>query len=320
VDNKKLYLSLIFTIIALVGLMQGSVLAQTPAESMFFPETGHWVVNEFWEKYTSVPNGRELFGLPITEQFLDQASGLYVQYFEKTRFELHPDEIPDLRVQLSPIGLYLYTPGEKLTIPPNFPSCRYFRETGHQVCYAFLDFFEDNGGTAQFGYPISDFEIHDGWISQYFQRARFEWHPENNQGERVVLADLGVSYFEFKHEDRRLLQPNLEEDNIPKTPVSSLQVHAFVSKPVLPLENSEQKLYVIVYDQYFNPVENAIISYVIHLPTGEDVKGNLEVTDANGLSAKDIQFSTLKSGTATITVTITYLTLQEQTQTSFQLW
>jgi hypothetical protein len=309
--------ALLVTLILLTGFIGIPVWAQTGG-SEFFPETGHWVSNEFLDKYYSVPNGHALFGEPITEAFIDERTGILVQYFENARFEFHPDAVPDLQVQLSNLGDFLYIPGEALTIPPNFPSCRNFQETGYQVCYAFLDFFEANGGVTQFGYPISNFEIHDGWISQYFQRARFEWHPELPAGEQVALAQLGVRFFQFNNEDPALLQPNENADIIRE--VDSLQAYAFVSKPVIPLGQNEQTLYVIVYDQAFNPVENGIVSYVITFPDGKIIEGNMPGTNTRGLSIKEIMIDEQSTGTVEISVIVTFRILQKHTLTSFQLW
>jgi hypothetical protein len=296
--------------------MRSFVAAQESAE--FFPETGHWVSDEFLAKYNSVANSQRLFGLPITDAFRDEETGLLIQYFEKTRFELHPDAPADLQVQLTPIGEYLYQPGEPLAAPPNFPSCRYFTETDHKVCYAFLDFFEDHGGVAQFGYPISGFEIHDGWISQYFQRARFEWHPELPAGEQVVLADLGIRFFQFRGENPALLQPNTS-DAIPLQTITSLQAHAFASKPVTPT-SSEQSFHVIVFDQSFHPVENASVTLVIHLPGREPVSVEARPTNGIGWSLHQITFEDAQPGTANVTVTVSYEDIVKKTRTSFQIW
>lgn len=303
--------------IHLVLLPGGIVTAQTSG-SQFFSETGHWVSNAFLEKYNSVPNPRDLFGFPITDQFRDETSGLTLQYFQKARFQLHPQAPPDLRVQLSPLGEFLYESGKKVEIPSTFPSCRQFPQTGYQVCYAFLAFFESNGGISQFGYPISGLESHDGWFVQYFQRARFEWHPERSPGEKVMLSNLGTSFFQFNNENPSLLKPKLN-DNLPIQPVSNLHVYAFVEKPISSVRGN-QALYVIVYDQNYHPVEDAFASFIINLPNGESIEGKMDETDSRGISSIQFPIVSDKAGTAEITVTITLGALQKITQTSFQLW
>lgn len=311
------WLILLITVaVLLLGSMKGFVAAQE--ESVFFPETGHWVSGDFLTKYNSVANSQALFGLPITDAFRDEEAGLLIQYFEKARFELHPNAPADLQVQLTPIGEYLYQPGEPLSTPPNFPSCRYFAETDHKVCYAFLDFFEEHGGVPQFGYPISGFEVHDGWISQYFQHTRFEWHPELPAGEQVVLADVGIRFFEFKGENPALLQPNTS-DAIPLQTITNLQVHAFVSKPVT-APSSEQSFHVIVFDQGFHPVENATVKLDIELPGRTPVSVETEPTNTDGLSSHQITFEEAQPGTANVSVWVEYDGIVKKTRTSFQIW
>ncbi len=57
------------------------------------------------------------------------------------------------------------------------PGCLYFPETGHNVCAGFRAFWEHFGGLAIFGYPLTEEFVENGRTVQYFERARFEWHP-----------------------------------------------------------------------------------------------------------------------------------------------
>jgi len=64
------------------------------------------------------------------------------------------------------------------------PDRVYFPETGHSLAYGFKRYWEERGGLAAFGFPISEeFSERDpvtGIVHtvQYFERARFEYHPE----------------------------------------------------------------------------------------------------------------------------------------------
>jgi hypothetical protein len=119
-------------------------------EPVYFAETGHWVMGDFLKTYQNTPDPEKIYGFPITEAFQDQTIGFIVQYFQHARFERHPENPPELRVIVSPLGEYLYSPEKPLPLPDNFPACQEFPETGFQVCYAFLDFFKENGGAAAF--------------------------------------------------------------------------------------------------------------------------------------------------------------------------
>ena len=69
-------------------------------------------------------------------------------------------------------------------------------ETQRCVAEPFLSYWRNNGGLAQQGYPVSDqfAEVSptngQTYQVQYFERARFEYHPENAGTPYVVLLGL----------------------------------------------------------------------------------------------------------------------------------
>ncbi len=78
---------------------------------------------------------------------------------------------------------------------------RFFPETGHNMGGRFLAYWEQHDGLAQFGYPITD-ERTDGladgspsghlYTTQYFERARLEYHPEHaGTPYEVLLGQFG---------------------------------------------------------------------------------------------------------------------------------
>jgi len=69
---------------------------------------------------------------------------------------------------------------------------RYYGATQRYVGYGFRKFFDDNGGIDQFGLPITDEFERKGVTSQYFQRARLEFHPE--LGGVVTRANVGREF------------------------------------------------------------------------------------------------------------------------------
>ncbi|HWQ13481.1 MAG TPA: hypothetical protein VNL77_11810 [Roseiflexaceae bacterium] len=81
-------------------------------------------------------------------------------------------------------------------IAPPRAGCRHFPETGHNLCGAFLRYWQANGGLAVFGYPISEefaeLNRQDGntYTVQYFERNRFEYHPELAGTRYEVLLGL----------------------------------------------------------------------------------------------------------------------------------
>jgi hypothetical protein len=79
--------------------------------------------------------------------------------------------------------------------------CDFFDDSGHYVCDEFLEFYVERGGLEIFGYPLT--EAYDdprlGLRVQYFQRARMEWHPDNEIPHRLQLGllvdELGYSSY-----------------------------------------------------------------------------------------------------------------------------
>jgi hypothetical protein len=73
----------------------------------------------------------------------------------------------------------------------------YFEQTGKHVGGAFWRFWRERGGLAIFGYPLTgerDELCEDGQVHtvQYFERAVFEWHPNNQPPHQVLLRRLGA--------------------------------------------------------------------------------------------------------------------------------
>ncbi|NJL34728.1 MAG: hypothetical protein HC893_13845 [Chloroflexaceae bacterium] len=78
--------------------------------------------------------------------------------------------------------------------------CRYFSETKHSLCEPFLSYWNNNGGLARFGFPITEpfEETISGWTGrvQYFERRRMEHHTENRGTPyEVQLGLLGRDVF-----------------------------------------------------------------------------------------------------------------------------
>ena len=70
----------------------------------------------------------------------------------------------------------LTRPVPDLNLPEN--QSIYFPETGHNVIFGFKKYFESRGGVEAFGLPLTEEFIEGGLTVQYFERARFEYHPE----------------------------------------------------------------------------------------------------------------------------------------------
>jgi len=161
--------------------------------SHFFPETGHNVGGAFLSFYHRA-GGLDSFGFPRTEELLED--GRTVQYFQRAKFEYHVDKVgTPYDVQLALLGDTLTTPHRPFPAAALFTSSVdhvYFPETGHGLHYGFLNYWRNRGGLDVFGYPISEELQEGGYTVQYFQRARFEYHPEHaGTAYEVQLGLLG---------------------------------------------------------------------------------------------------------------------------------
>src|SRR6476469_6708434 len=196
--------------IFLPTLLTAATAAYSQVGSRTFPETGHTIKGDFLQYWDS-HGGLAQQGYPITEE-LQEASDTdgntyTVQYFERAVFELHPENQPPSNVLLSLLGVFLYRQKYDTTGAPNQQpnldtGSQLFTQTGHRLGGKFLDYWNSHGGLAQQGYPISDEFTEqsdlDGktYLVQYFERAVFEYHPENQAPYAVLLSQLGT--FRYK--------------------------------------------------------------------------------------------------------------------------
>ncbi|MDP9374992.1 MAG: peptidoglycan hydrolase, partial [Chloroflexota bacterium] len=140
------------------------------------------------------------------------------QYFERQRFEYHPEKAGTPYVVL--LGLLGKSDAQRRGLTNTAPfqplpagttgdaNCDFVPETGHRLCWGFRNYWRGHGlefgdpgvsyreALALFGYPISEeFRMvkEDGreYTVQYFERARFEWHPQNAAPYDILLGLLG---------------------------------------------------------------------------------------------------------------------------------
>lgn len=306
----------ITTLLVLVILLTpwGSVQAQS-ADAQFFPETGHYIKGEFLQFYKTAKDPKLVYGYPITEQMTSK-DGKTVQYFQRARFEINTNLPGNSRIQLTSVGQATYKQGSQLNLG-NSAGCQLF-PTGYSVCFEFLGFFKANGGTTQFGNPISPIEFHNDIIVQYFEKARFEWRADRPQDQRVVVTDLGRVYFDQLGEDVAQLKPVSPQDAT-INPVLSVKVKAFVQRSVT-LSSGQQSVYVIVQSQTSQAIKDANGKIVIYWPDGK-IEEYFFVTNESGISTTSFSFSNQKRGELVpIDVIVIYQGLSGSTTTSFRIW
>jgi spore germination protein len=157
-----------------------------------------------------------VFGYPMSEENQernrDTGQTYTTQYFERQRFELHPENAgTPYEVLLGRLGAQEAEQRGLLSSAPfllvvNSPSpdgsCSYFPATQHWACGRFRLYWQNHGlefgepsfsfreSLALFGAPISEpfVDPASGFTTQYFERARFEYHLENRPPYAVPLS------------------------------------------------------------------------------------------------------------------------------------
>jgi hypothetical protein len=231
--GKVEYMRSYSRLVAIFGLLIatcGASAVRAQEEQRCFDETSFCIAGrfrEFWE----TNGGLKTFGFPLTEQREETVEGqrYQAQWFERARFELHPENEPPYDVLLGRIGAdVLERQGRNwFLFPRSDPraGCRFFAQTGHSVCGEIWQAwraggleFDGSPGTSEdeslalFGLPLSDEtrETIEGkeYTVQWFERARFELHPENEPPYNVLLGRLGFEY--LSDQSPRLPQAHLD--------------------------------------------------------------------------------------------------------------
>ena len=206
-------LPLLVLAIAALALFAPTRSADAQTAQRCFAETGFCIsgrIQEFWEKNGGLP----VFGFPIGPQQEETIEGkkFQVQRFERNRLELHPENARPYDVLLGRLGAdQLAARGidwqQYPKADPNTP--HYFAQTGQAIAPEFWGYWSSHGlefdgrsgksfeeSLALFGLPLSPAMMEksrtDGgtYLTQYFERARFEYHPENAGTPYVVLLGL----------------------------------------------------------------------------------------------------------------------------------
>ncbi len=193
-------------VLILLAALSFAVSPADATNTLFFQETGQAIRGRFLE-YWQAHGGLQQFGYPISPFMEDtgEAGSRYVQYFERARFELHPEKARPHDVLLGRLGVTnLAARGiDWHTFPQASATtgCRFFPETSHNLCEPFLPVWSQRGNLAVFGLPLS--EAHqetsptDGqtYLVQYFERNRFEHHPGQSEPFSVQLGLLGSDLY-----------------------------------------------------------------------------------------------------------------------------
>jgi hypothetical protein len=195
-----------------------------------FAETGYTVSGRFWDVWQggrAYADSLYINGFPIGDKHdeisLNDGKIYKVQWFERARYEEHPENQAPYDVLLGLLGSQAAlgrhdAPFQTFADPHN--GLQWFAPSGHTLGdtteggQAIAAFWTQQGGLQQFGYPLSQpfMEVTTStdpafagksFLVQYFERQRIEWHPEN-KGTRyaILLGRLGA-----EQKDKGAAQP-----------------------------------------------------------------------------------------------------------------
>ncbi|HST04539.1 MAG TPA: thermonuclease family protein [Chloroflexia bacterium] len=209
-DAPKRFVPIAFLL--LLPLITSFQNARAQADQVTFPETDKTLAGGFLA-YWQQNGGLAQFGFPISDEISEksQTDGkvYVVQYLERAVFEYHPEnQAPnDILLQLLGVARYsaTYPTGAPAQIPNQQAGSIFVPETGHRIGSTFYQYWLSHGGLRQQGYPISD-EFSEvsalngqPYTVQYFERAVFEFHPENPDPNKVLLSQLGTFVYSSRY-------------------------------------------------------------------------------------------------------------------------
>ena len=207
----------IMLFLTLLALALSAPLPAQAATKICFKEVSNCIEGRFAE-YWRQNGGLAIFGFPLNAAHQEQVEGqsYLVQLFERNRFELHAEKQRPYDVllgrlgdeRLRQIGRNWQNDPKVSTAPGDL--CFLSKPTGHVTCGDFFLYFRTHGlefdgkqgfseaeSIALFGLPITEAAQENGsdgkmYLTQWFERARFEFHPELPEPYKVLLGRLGA--------------------------------------------------------------------------------------------------------------------------------
>ena len=214
-------------------------IAARPTPTRRYQETGHILEGRF-QHWWDGTGGLPVYGFPLNDDHLEQtADGAYVtQVFERNRFEYHPENQAPYDVLLGRLGderlrqLGRDWRDEFVFRPISRDRGCIAAMTGglqFELCEPFLTPYRTHGleldgeagfswdeSLALFGLPLTQASLETNSsgqrvLTQWFERARFEHHPNNPAPHRVLLGRLGFEVYNlepytFDDEDRNFIR------------------------------------------------------------------------------------------------------------------
>lgn len=161
----------------------------------YFVRSGHNLSEPFLTPWRQA-GGEEVLGIPLSESYFVDDSGLIEQVFEGIVLVSDPTSG---EVQGKPLGNArvnaLARPAlrrARAGCDPVEPWCQFFPETGHSLANELATFWNDGGGQVVFGLPVAEPERSGSTVTQVFEKVVLNLDSDGT----ITAATIGVDIVE----------------------------------------------------------------------------------------------------------------------------
>ncbi len=299
------FAGILFGVALLLALTWGEAATQQGLDVVYL--NGHSIQGDFLGYYNQLSNADLVMGPPLTEAFTDPATGARLQYFARALLIFQNGQVTRI-----PLGERFVNTVLGDLVDQDYTRCELINT--FWVCGDFLAFYNQYGGAAVLGLPISLLRLEGGRYVQYFEFSRFVWEPTGQSlDQRVQLSDLGMQLFYLEREDpARLLSIFYGGEPAYQQLFQAEQIFVVAyPKTTTALAGTFQQIYVIVLDDGRVPVANGSISIQATYPSGETFAWQ-GFTDANGIAVVEVPPPTVLPAEGRVTVQVAALALHLQ--------
>jgi hypothetical protein len=170
-------------------------LALQPGESAFGMEVDQVVLPDIvrerpFAQALERHGGEAVLGQPLTDPYVAEDGDLEQVY---ERAIVHAERPGSRTVRFRPAGLDLWSAS-----PPVAESKEdgtlYVRATGHNILYAFADFYREHDGAALLGDPLEEVRVEGNGLAQRFENGELVYRYDLPPELAVQLAPIGQRY------------------------------------------------------------------------------------------------------------------------------
>jgi hypothetical protein len=236
--------------------------------------------------------GERLLGAPLTGSYLAPDGSLEQIYQRAVVFS--PSHNPvDLRFRR--LGEML-GPADPPVLPSYERGSTYFPETGHNVAWAFADFYAAMQGDLLLGLPLEEAHLEGDMLVQRFQNGILEYHYDLPAMLATQLASLGDLYLASLPADA------ISSLAVPIQPTSpplayplqqSVTIETHLRYAFLPVGEAQEITVRVLHDGI--PWSQVTPLIVVHSPRS-DFSPEVEATDAEGTTSVLVALDDLRPG------------------------